>query len=268
LSDQVWITDQRLQLLDTTFRILSQSQTVANEVDRVLAGFERSRQASRASNLVQITGQHDEYSAYRDCGRIATDTDLPTLMSALVANLNFAAVEQCERFAVHAGVVGWPEGRVGIPASSGHGKTTLTAALLRQGFTFLSDEALVFGNDASVVPYPKPLALSEWSVDKLGLSRSSHAESLALPADLGSSFGTGGPLTDLVISEYGHGKQSLQALPRSRAVAALIQYSFNHYKDPERAFRLATEVARDLRVWRLEYDDPLEAAEVLQDALL
>lgn len=240
---------------------------MANEVDRVLAGFERSRQASRASNIVQITGQNDEFRAYRDCGRIATDADLPTLMSALVANLNFAAVEKCERFAVHAGVVGWPEGRLAIPASSGHGKTTLTAALLRQGFTFLSDEALVFDDDASVVPYPKPIALSEWSADRLGVSRSSHAEILALPGDLGSSFGSGGRLTDLVVSEYGHSELRLEALPKSQAVAALIRYSFNHYKDPERAFRLATEVARDLRVWSLEYDDPLEAAELLSEAL-
>jgi hypothetical protein len=267
LSDQVWITDQRLRLLDTTFRILSQSQTVAKEVDRLFSGFERSRQTSRASNIVQITGQGDTFRAYRDCGRLASDADLPTLMSALVANLNFAAVEQCERLAVHAGVVGWPEGRLAIPASSGRGKTTLTAALLRSGFTFLSDEALVFDDDKAVVPYPKPLALSEWSTNELGLTRTPHAENLVMPVDLGSSLGSGGTLTDLVISEYGHGEQNLQSMPRSQAVATLIQYSFNHYKNPERAFRVAADVARDLRVWRLEYNDPLEAAELLSETL-
>ncbi|HSM44432.1 MAG TPA: hypothetical protein VK969_05390, partial [Acidimicrobiia bacterium] len=165
------------------------------------------------------------------------------------------------------GVLGWPEGRLAIPAASGNGKTTLTAALLRNGFTFLSDEALVFDDDKAVVPYPKPLALSEWSTNALGLARTPHAENLVMPVDLGSSLGSAGTLTDLVISEYGHEEQSLQSLPRSQAVAALIQYSFNHYKDPERAFRLASDVARDLRVWRLEYDDPLEAAELLSETL-
>ena len=240
---------------------------MAGEVDRVFSGFDRTKTTSRARNIVQVTGLDDTFTAYRDCGVIAQNADLATLMSAIVANLNFAAVEQCERFAVHAGVAGWSGGIVAIPAESGDGKTTLTAALLRHGFTFLSDEALVFDNDASVVPYPKPLALSEWSADKLGLFRSSGAEILALPADMGSSFGRGGPLTDLVLSAYGHRQYRLQPLPRSQALAALIQYSFNHYKNPERAFRLATEVARYLRVWSLEYDDPLEAARLVSETL-
>lgn len=263
MSDQVWITDQRLRLLDTTFRILTQSEEAAGEIDRLLGGFERTKSAARARNIVQVTGDDNEFTAYRDCGRIASHANLSELMAALVSNLNFAAVEECRRFAVHAGVVGWPDGILALPATSGGGKSTLTAALSQAGFTFLSDEALVFEDDGGVTPYPKPLALSGWSADKLGLDHDPDAELLVLPNDLGSSFGNGGRLTDLVISEYGSADLSLRPLPKSQALAALIQYSFNHYKDPESAFRIATGVAREVRVWRLEYDDPLQAARLL-----
>jgi hypothetical protein len=269
LSDQVWITDQRLRLLDTTFRIVTQSPYVAGEIERLLGGFERTRSAARARNIVQVTGDDGDLTAYRDCGRITTGAELPELMAAIVSNLNFAAVEECRRFAVHAGAVGWSEGTLAVPAVSGGGKTTLTAALLQAGFTFLSDEALVFDEDGGVVPYPKPLALSAWSADKLGLDHDSDTETLILPADLGSTFdaGTGKRLTDLIVSEYGYDEVRLQPLPKSQAVAALIHYSFNHFKDPARAFRIASDVARDLRVWRLEYSDPLEAAELLSETL-
>lgn len=176
-----------------------------------------------------------------------------------MAGLNNAAIEQCSHFAVHSGVAAKTDGIVAIPAESGNGKTTLTASLVKLGFGYLSDEALVFDDDGNVLPYPKPFALSPWSADRLDVPHT-DAEVLATASDLGGFVADSGRVTDLVVSEYGHPDVSLEPLPKSQAIAALIRYSFNHYKDPERAFRIATDVARDLRVWRLEYDNPLEAA--------
>lgn len=180
----------------------------------------------------------------------------------MVAGLNNAAIEQCPHFAVHSGVAAWTGGIVAIPAESGYGKTTLTASLIKLGFGYLSDEALIFNDDGIVLPYPKPFALSPWSAGLLDLAHTDK-ESLVTASDLGGTVADGGRLTDLVVSEYGHPEMTLEPLPKSQAIAALIRYSFNHYKDPERAFRIATDVARDLRVWRLEYDHPLEAANLL-----
>jgi len=207
------------------------------------------------------------YTAYHDCRRLAIDADAAETMSALVAGLNNTVIASCPMFAVHSGVVGWPKGIVALPASSGGGKSTLTAALLRSGFDYLSDEALVVDDSGDVVPYPKPMALSRWSADTLGLE-SGSAESLLTPTDLGASrYEDTGRLTDLVLAEYGHDELALRPSPRSDAVAALIGHSFNHYKDPVRAFRLATDLARETRVWRLEYDDPLEAAALISATL-
>lgn len=188
------------------------------------------------------------------------------MLLSLSARLNNAAINECDLFAIHSGVVG-AEGRlVALPAESGRGKTTLTGALVRQGWGYLSDEALVFEDDGSVVPYPKPFAFSEWSAELLGVPVQGE-ETLVTASDLGGKVGRGGRLTDLILSEYGHDKLTLEPLPKSQAVAALIQYSFNHYKDPARAFRIASEVARDINVWRLEYDDPIEAAELISTTL-
>jgi len=240
---------------------------LANHLAKLLAEFEETSTPARARNIIQVTGDEDgEYFAYQDCARLARGVSREEASAAVVAGLNRAAVEQCTHFAVHSGVAAWPRGMVAIPAESGQGKTTLTASLVRLGFQYASDEALVFDAGGDVLPYPKPFALSTWSADLLGLPRN-EGELLITAADLGGTVSEGGRLTDLVVSEYGHDDLCLQPIPKSQAVAALIQHSFNHYKDPKRAFRLATDVAREVRVWRLEYDDPLEAAELLYETL-
>lgn len=232
-----------------------------------MGDFEETSAPARARNIIQVTGADDgPYDAYHDCVRLAREASLERATAAVVAGLNNAAIDQCPHFAVHSGVAAWPGGIVAVPAESGYGKTTLTACLVKVGFEYLSDEALIFSDDGTVLPYPKPFALSPWSAELLELSHREE-EILITAADLGGTVAGGGRLTDLVISEYGHGESSLDQLSKSQGVAALIRYSFNHYKDPERAFRLATEIAREVRVWSLTYDDPLEAAELLAEQL-
>lgn len=134
------------------------------------------------------------------------------------------------------------------------------------GYDYVSDEALVLDSDAHVHAYPKPLAFSEWSARKLGLA-GNGTEILATAADLGGRIGRGRRLTDVVISEYGHDRPELEPMPKSQAVAALIEFSFNHFKAPERAFRIATAVARDVSVWRLHYNDPTPAIRLVTEKL-
>lgn len=232
-----------------------------------MVGFPQVSAPARASNIIQVTGDDGEgHDVFHDCRRLAERAPPSRAAAAIVAGLNNAAITQSPHFAVHAGVAGWSGGVVAFPASSGDGKTTLTAALLRQGASFLSDEALVFSDEGKVLPYPKPFAFSPWSAELFGCDTSEN-EVLVTPGELGGSIGEEGRLTDLVLSEYGHETINLEPLPKSRAVAALVQYSFNHYRDPERAFRIATGVARGVRVWRLEYDDPIAAAALLADSL-
>lgn len=231
-----------------------------------MSGFPEVDAPARARNIIQVTGDGDEFDVFHDCARLARDASRDQAAAAIVAGLNNAAIEQTHYFAVHSGVAGWEGGLVALPAESGRGKTTITAALVRQGFAFLSDEALVFTDKGTVLPYRKPFALSPWSAGVLDLE-TSEKEILVTPEELGGGVGGEGRLTDLVLAEYGHEEMSLEPLPRSQAVAALIQYSFNHFKDPARAFRIATGVARDVRVWRLRYEDPIAAASLLSDSL-
>jgi len=247
--------------MGTNFRVLTQDDQLAHRVDDLLRTFESTPSAARAANTIQIVTLPDgTHRLYRDCYRVTSQRQPTDLLPALVATINRTAVERSEKFAVHAGVVGLDEKIVAFPATSGGGKTTLTAACLLSGFAYLSDEALVLGESGEVIPYPKPLALSAWSCRALGIDVE-DAETLVTAADLGAIIGPGGsPVTDIVIATFGAAEEHLTPLPRSQAVTALLAHSFNHYRDPARAFRLATGTASNARVWKLDYNDPLTAA--------
>ncbi len=60
---------------------------------------------------------------------------------------------------LHAGVVGWNNRAIIIPATSFSGKTTLVAELVKQGALYYSDEYAVLDADGNVEPFPKWLSM-------------------------------------------------------------------------------------------------------------
>jgi hypothetical protein len=62
---------------------------------------------------------------------------------------------------IHAGVVGHHGRAVVLPGASFAGKTTLVAALVRQGATYYSDEFAVLDDDGLVRPYAKQLSVRD-----------------------------------------------------------------------------------------------------------
>ena len=70
-----------------------------------------------------------------------------------------------------------------LPATSGYGKTTLTAALLQAGWAYGTDEAVgVREGSLESVTYAKPLVLDATSREVLGLAASASPN--VRPSDL------------------------------------------------------------------------------------
>ncbi|MFC4349727.1 HprK-related kinase A [Kordiimonas lipolytica] len=94
---------------------------------------------------------------------------LPVSMSplALEMGLNLSVALQCFRYAIfHAGVVADGDQALIIAAKSGGGKSTLTAALMEEGWRLLSDEfAILDLEEASLRGYPRPVSLKNASID-------------------------------------------------------------------------------------------------------
>jgi hypothetical protein len=91
---------------------------------------------------------------------IFENVGVDSALAALESRLHFdAASLSPSRLFVHAGVVGWRDRAIVLPGRSRSGKTTLVAALLDAGATYLSDEYAILDERGLVHPYPKPLSI-------------------------------------------------------------------------------------------------------------
>ena len=88
-------------------------------------------------------------SAELDVALAVLETQIRTAIALLAADSVF----------VHAGVVAYRGRAVLVPGTSFSGKTTLVAALVRAGASYLSDEYAVLDDDGLVHAYPKPLSM-------------------------------------------------------------------------------------------------------------
>lgn len=97
-----------------------------------------------------------------DADLVADTRDEHEAAARLADDLEFRmAVHARERLVVHAAAVAWQGRVVLVPGRSFSGKSTLAAALLRAGATYLSDEWAVLGDDGLVHPFPRPLRLRD-----------------------------------------------------------------------------------------------------------
>jgi hypothetical protein len=122
-------------------------------------------------------GVRNYHLLYQGVGQIARTQDLDEALAALESDLHGQVASRAQdSLFVHAGVVGWQGRAIVIPGRSFSGKTSLTAALVRAGAEYLSDEYAVLDTQGRVHPYPKSLSfrdaagepLEKRSVESLG----------------------------------------------------------------------------------------------------
>ena len=274
-----------LRLLDTTVDLRVDTRDAADGVGLLLAPFVTDEMADVDDRncFALVDGDHTGIEeragmllAYRNGKMLGGGGDTwANAFGAMMATLNRQVIKEYGGFALHAGVVSIGGRAIAFPADSGGGKSTLTAACLQAGFDYVSDESLCIDVDSgSVEAYPKPLELSPWSRQQLGIDDGTLAfpadrnEGMVTPVSLGSSIATDPiELSHVVLATFGADRTALVEAPGHVAMATLIEYSFNHYKHGERAFTLAAQLANQVHVWRLDYDDPVAAAQLVKEKL-
>jgi hypothetical protein len=107
--------------------------------------------------LMVVSGRHTVVGA--DCQRheCAGEADAVHALDREIRAV--VSLESPEGVFVHAGVVAGPDGACVIPGRSLAGKTTLVAALVAAGATYLSDEYAVLDRSGWVVPYARALSM-------------------------------------------------------------------------------------------------------------
>jgi hypothetical protein len=165
---------------------------------------------------------------------------------------------------------------IAFPAVMEAGKSTLVTALVKDGWEYLSDEALLIERRTLLaVPYPKPITLDpgSWAVhadvrpaDIPGLPEL-NTEQWHVPASLlGVSPSAGGPLRAIIFPAYRPGRAT-ELLPVSRAttVRDLAVQTFD-FKGTDVPTLVA--LARHASCHRLYVSDLEDACRLVRDVAL
>jgi hypothetical protein len=264
-----------LRLLGAHLKVLSADPTLTADIGRLWAPFVVPDSAADPERGAAVVLESAATGARMwvdgELAVVAAGADARALMLDFATLANRLALDACPDFAVHAAVLSTGEEVLAMPASSGVGKSTLTAACLRRGLSYVSDEALCLSYDDDLVtPYPRPLGLSPWSARAVGhhVEVPEAAELLLAAGELGARIESRRlPLTHLVLPRRDRDAAAappvLTAIHRADAAESLLRLSFNHFRRPHDAFALVGRLLPGVQTWVLHYADARSAADLL-----
>jgi len=255
--------------LSSSVIVRSQWPEVLAELREVLASF-ASNDAAGASVIEASRIQGPFPCRLVVDGEHVADFDRPDLVvGQVVIHLTQRAAEQArEHVTLHAGAVSQGGAAAILVGSPDAGKSTLTAALVRDGFDYLSDELAPIGfADGLVHPFARPLVLDGRSaalvlgpaLDAGMTNRRNHiGHDLIRPG----STGVAAPVRWLIAPVFTEGARArLEPMSAAEALHLVLGQSFNAFVHGNRAVQLlARTIERTESCYRIVFGD-------LEDAL-
>jgi hypothetical protein len=182
---------------------------------------------------------------------------------------------------LHAALVSWREHGILLPGSTGKGKSTLAAWLLRCGYDYLTDELVFVAGGEFPVGYGlrRPLNLKRAARPLLGdifqISASSSGMMTSNPVDLiqPERFGRGSVLSHIPISAVIFPSFQVEAafdlhrLSKAQASLELMQCLINARNLPEHGFPNVVGLARSIPVYQMLYSDFSAVEPAIQNVL-
>lgn len=209
---------------------------------------------------------------------VQTHRHVEMVVESLPYLLNRIATDTVDAVVLHAAGIGTGGHAVALPAQPDAGKSTLVAAFVRRGATYLSDEAIGIGlGSRAVEPYPKRISLDADSVRAIdGFAPAGapaaddrwHVDPRELHPDALITTHAPHSLARCVFPSYRPGAvANLEALSPVDAFLALVSNTFNLRATGQRGLATLAQVAQEVPCHRLEHGDVGPAVEAV-DALV
>ena len=268
-----WFQSARVQLLDFDVAVHSDDRAVVDLIDKLYEPLVVPGSAPSALMIGATTYRGEPgYFAALD-GDVLVRSTAPTVAFAhLLFEANQQAIEQSRGLVrLHAAAV-VADGRViALPGPMGAGKSTLAAALVRQGLRYLTDEVVAIDPaTAKVRPYAKPMSLGvapsalgpvSWT-PPVGSDRFLGSAGVVPASVLGSSETTPCPLAAIVMPCYSVGAPTrIELVGAADALSQLAAHTF-HLDEPRTLAALARLVG-DVPTYALISGDLDEAVDAV-----
>lgn len=237
-----------------------------------LAGAHRT---ARRTDDITVARQPD--GTYRIGSTTSGDVDVPGAAAAvdhLQWHLNSQVVDVVHTHStgLHAAAAATGGATVLLPAVSGAGKSTLVAALVRDGWSYLTDEAVEVDDDLTAHGYPKAITIDPGAqplFPELRPQWDDTASWYVSPDDFASGWSaTPLPISHVVFPQYSPDRPvDVRRLGPAATVVALAQCTFYFNSDGERHLPLLARLARTVPAFEIEYPDLESALTLVRDIL-
>lgn len=219
-------------------RIRCDSSEVSARFDEVLPpAYVEIPIETEAEEFALLSDGHGTYSFTRGGSPVSNDVDLEFGITLLQIQVRlFIGLTAADRIFVHAGAVAVGGRALIFPGRSFSGKTSLVAAFLEAGATYLSDEFAVLDADGLVHPFPTRLSLRHGDEARRNIDAS----------DLGGPTAESSlPLGGIVVVGYRPGAAwAPKQITRGQAALALLDNTIaalDRHAEALSVFRRATE---------------------------
>ena len=197
-------------------------------------------------------------SLYRNSVKLVSRLPRQYVLDTLGAQIRLTVAEHAADFVfVHAGVVVWDDGAMLIPGRSFRGKSTLTAALVRLGAVYYSDEYAVLDSDGLVHPFAKPISI-RGAIDAFTQTDYTLEE-------LGGIAGTDRkPVKMVLITEYRpNGRWKPRRLTAANGIIELIKNAIPIRNKPATSLNVFNQLAKSAVFIKSPRGDVSESADLI-----
>jgi hypothetical protein len=249
--------------LSYRFRLRSDDDELARRASELIGQFARPTRGGSPSVVYSIHS-NGQYRLHRDDQQVAASDDSEALISHLLWLISTDTVELADGYLlIHAGAVVAPDGDgILILGESGSGKTTLVAALVQEGFSYLSDEAAAIELATGLVhPWPRPLGF--WPESRslarfAGLLASGSDGERHVPIEQIRAGAIGRPCTvgHVIDHRYGSGSETrIEPLSRGLALVRMGSAAPRLRSEGHRGLSVLANIMRGARAHSLTSGD-------------
>ncbi|MEW6983640.1 HprK-related kinase A [Colwelliaceae bacterium 6471] len=192
--------------------------------------------------------------------------------------MNWCIATKAHHFLLlHAGTIEKNGHVIVMPAAPGSGKSTLTAALVYNGWRLFSDElALISLKDERIYPCTRPINLKNDSIDIIknyveqatfsSIAKDTHKGTVSLlkpPKESVDRVAESGRLHSFVFPKYvANSEAKLTPIDKFSAFQIIIDQSFNYHILGVEAFNLISKLLNQVQCYQFEYSNFEDAKSV------